>query len=83
MRAFAAAEEPHLALICRPELAKPPECEIVFALGTFGRYGREGRNRRILNDGDDPLMGLGGSLEQRVILGGLDISALSALQLPT
>jgi hypothetical protein len=35
MVTLGAAEEPDLALICSPELAKPPDCKVVLALGTF------------------------------------------------
>jgi len=33
--AFGAPEEPDLAFISRPELAEPPECKIVLALGAL------------------------------------------------
>jgi hypothetical protein len=39
---FRAPEETHLALICSPELAEPPDCQIVFALGTLDLDGRHG-----------------------------------------
>jgi predicted amidohydrolase len=35
MAAFGAPEEPHLALIGRPQLAEPPERKIVLALGAL------------------------------------------------
>jgi hypothetical protein len=35
MVAFTAAEEPDLALICRPQLPEPPECKVVFAFRAF------------------------------------------------
>ena len=35
MAAFGATEEPHFALISRPELAEPPERKVVLALGTL------------------------------------------------
>ena len=31
MAAFDAPEEPHLAFICGPELAQPPESEVIIA----------------------------------------------------
>ena len=33
--AFGTPEEPHLTLISRPELAKPPEGEVILALGAL------------------------------------------------
>jgi len=42
MAAFRAAEEPDLALIRSPELAEPPDCEVVFALGTLYLDSRHG-----------------------------------------
>jgi hypothetical protein len=35
MVTFCAAEKTDLALIGRPELAKPPDCKVVLALGAF------------------------------------------------
>jgi hypothetical protein len=40
MAALGAAEEPHFALISRPELAKPPERKIVLTLGALDLHGR-------------------------------------------
>jgi hypothetical protein len=33
--AFRAAEEPHFALIGSPELAQPPDCKVILALGAL------------------------------------------------
>jgi hypothetical protein len=33
--ALSAAKEPNLAFISRTELAEPPDCKVVFALGTL------------------------------------------------
>jgi hypothetical protein len=35
MVAFAAAEEPDLALICRPQLPEPPERKVIFTFRAF------------------------------------------------
>jgi hypothetical protein len=40
--ALRAPEEPHLALVCSPELAEPPYCEIVLALGALDLDGGHG-----------------------------------------
>jgi hypothetical protein len=42
MAAFRAPEEPHLALICCPQLAEPPEGKIVLALRAFDLDGGHG-----------------------------------------
>jgi hypothetical protein len=40
--ALCAPEEPHLALICSPELPEPPDCKIVLALGALDLDGGHG-----------------------------------------
>jgi hypothetical protein len=40
--ALRATEEPHLALIRSPELAEPPDCKIVLALGALDLDGGHG-----------------------------------------
>lgn len=40
--ALCATEEPDLALICCPELAKPPDRKVVLTLGAFYLDGRHG-----------------------------------------
>ena len=47
-----APEEPDLALISGTELAEPPECKVVFALGAFDRDGRQGLDLPLLDDHD-------------------------------
>jgi hypothetical protein len=42
MVTFGATEKPYFAFICRTELAKPPDCKVVFALGAFYLDGRHG-----------------------------------------
>jgi hypothetical protein len=42
MIALRAPEEPHLALICSPELAEPPDCKVVPALGALDLDGGHG-----------------------------------------
>src|SRR5512137_161116 len=44
--AFGAAEESNLALICAPQLAEPPVCNIMAAIGAPGISG--GKTRRLL-----------------------------------
>lgn len=48
MPAFAAPEEPDLALVSGTELAEPPEREVVLALGAFDGNGREGMDLSLL-----------------------------------
>ena len=62
MVALGAPEKPHLALICGTQLAEPPDCFVVLALGTFCRDG--GQRPHLLLILDDyhllftPLFGL-------------------------
>ena len=43
-----AAEKPDLALICSPELAKPPDCKVILALGAFDLDGGHGPHTFLL-----------------------------------
>ena len=83
MPALGAAEEPHLALISRPELAEPPEREVIFALGALNldRGHRFDICVFIVHDGDLIFRAL---LLARHMFTGLDLSdipALTALEL--
>jgi hypothetical protein len=40
--AFSAPEKPHLAFICSPELAEPPDCKIVLTLWALDLNGGHG-----------------------------------------
>lgn len=48
MPAFAAPEEPDLALVSGTELAEPPEREVVLTLGAFDGNRREGMDLPLL-----------------------------------
>jgi len=51
--AFRAAEKPDLTFICRPQLAKPPDCEVILTLGAFYLDGGHGLCLTFLFDDDD------------------------------
>jgi len=46
--ALGAPEEPHFALVSRPELSEPPDCKIVLALGAFDLDGGHGPHTFLL-----------------------------------
>ena len=82
MVALGAAEEPDLALICRPELAKPPDCKVVLALGAFDLDGGHGLCLAfLLNDHDLILAALNPALHLVSVINLPDIPAFPALQL--
>jgi hypothetical protein len=83
MAALAAPEEPDFALIRRPELPEPPECQIVFALWTLYRGGGEGRRGVLLDYHDLPFAATPFDLHLVVIRDLSDIPAPSAFQLAT
>jgi hypothetical protein len=56
MPAFAAPEEPDLALVSGTELAEPPEREVVLALGAFDGNSREDMDLPFLLHNHDLLL---------------------------
>src|SRR5690606_30581751 len=82
MPADGAPEEPDLALIGSPELAEPPECKVVLALGALDRDRREGRDRTLLLDDNDLLLAPLPRLLELVFFGDLpNVPALPAFEL--
>ena len=82
MTARTAPEEPDLALIGRPELAQPPEGEVVLALRTLGGDGGKCPDRLLIIDDDNLLFAsFSRSLELIVISYFPDVPAFPALQL--
>jgi hypothetical protein len=83
MAAFGAPEEPHLALISRPELAEPPERKVVPALGAFdlNRGLRFDIGIFIVNNGNLVFCALLFARHMFTCLDLSDIPALAALKL--
>jgi hypothetical protein len=82
MVALAAAEEPDLAFICRPQLAEPPERKVVFAFRALDLDCRERRQLFVvLNDYDLTLGPFRFLLHLVVCRNFPDITALTTLQL--
>jgi hypothetical protein len=80
--AFRATEEPDLAFICRPQLAKPPDCEVVFTLGAFYLDGGHGLCLAFLfNDNDFVFAALDPALHLIGVIDLPDIPAFPAFQL--
>ena len=67
MVAFAATEKPDLALICRPQLPEPPECEVVFAFRAFDCDCRESLDLLVIFHDYDLVLGPFGLLLHLVI----------------
>ena len=84
MIAFRATEEPYLAFISRPELAEPPERQIVAALRALDLNRGHGLDLVVLivHDRDLVLRAFPLFLHLVVALDLPDIPALPALQLP-
>ena len=82
MVTFCAAEKTDLALIGRPELAKPPDCKVVLALGAFDLDGGHSFCLTfLLNDHDLILTALDPALHLIGVLNFPDISTFPAFQL--
>jgi len=81
--ALGAAEKPHLALISRPELAEPPDCKVVFALGALDldRGHRFDIGIFIVHDGNFVFRALLLARHMFTCLDLSDIPALPALEL--
>jgi hypothetical protein len=80
--ALRAPEEPHFAFVGSPELAEPPDCKIVLALGTLDLDGGHGLFLTLLlNDHDLILTALYHALHLVSIFDLPDIPAFAALQL--
>ena len=84
MGAFRTPEKPDLALICSPELAKPPEREVILALGALDLDGWKRLDLFILNIDDGDLLLFPGLIDfQRIrVIDFPDISAFFAFELP-
>lgn len=82
MPAFTAPEETDFAFVGRPELAKPPEREVVLALRALhGNGGKRPKRFTIFDDNDLFFPHSSGDLEM-IITGNLpDVPALPALHL--
>ena len=77
-----AAEKPDLALVCSPELAKPPDCKVVLALGAFDLDGGHGLCLPfLLNDHDLIFTALDPVLHLISVLNLPDITTFPAFQL--
>lgn len=77
-----AAEKPDLALVCSPELAKPPDCKVVLALGTFDLDSGHGLCLPfLLNDHDLIFTALDPVLHLIGVLNLPDITTFPAFQL--
>ncbi len=82
MVTFGAAEEPDFALIGRPELAKPPYCQIILALRAFDLDGGHGLCLAFLfNDHDLIFTARHTALHLIGIINLPDITTLPAFQL--
>jgi hypothetical protein len=82
MTAYRAAEEPDLAFICSPELAEPPDCEVVFALGTLYLDSGHGLFLAFLfNNYDLVLAALNSALHLIAVIDLANITAFPAFQL--
>jgi hypothetical protein len=82
MLAFGAAEKPYFAFICCTELAKPPDCQVVFALGAFYLDSRHGLCLAFLfNNHDLILAALDPALHLIGVIDLPDIPAFPAFQL--
>jgi hypothetical protein len=82
MTALGAAKEPNLAFISRTELAEPPDCKVVFALGTL--YLDSGHSpflTFLLNNDNLILTAINSTLHLISIINLPDISAFPAFQL--
>jgi hypothetical protein len=80
--AFRAAEEPDLAFISSPQLAKPPECEIVLAFGTPDLNSGHGLDLSFFFHNNDLVFGpLKGPGHLVCLLNISDISAFPTLEL--
>ena len=77
-----AAEKPDLALVCSPELAKPPDCKVVLALGTVDLDSGHGLCLPfLLNDHDLIFTALDPVLHLIGVLNLPDITTFPAFQL--
>ena len=82
MVTFRAAEKPDLALIGRPELAKPPYCKVVLAFGAFDLDGGHGLCLAfLLNDHDLIFAARNAALHLIGVINLPDITTFPAFQL--
>jgi hypothetical protein len=82
MTALGAAKEPYLAFISRTELAEPPDCKVVFALGTlYLDSGHCPYLTFLLNDDNLILTALNPALHLFAVINLPDITAFPAFQL--
>jgi hypothetical protein len=82
MTALGAAKEPNLAFISRTELAEPPDCKVVFTLGTLNLdSGHSPCLTFLLNDDNLILTALNSALHLFAVINLPDITAFPAFQL--
>jgi hypothetical protein len=82
MTALGAAKEPNLAFISRTELAEPPDCKVVFALGTlYLDSGHSPYLTFLLNDDNLIFTALNSALHLFAVINLPDITAFPAFQL--
>jgi hypothetical protein len=79
MAALGAAEEPDLTFISCTELAKPPDCKVIFALGAFYLDGRHRFCLTFLFNNDNLILtALNSALHLIAFINLPDITALPA-----
>jgi hypothetical protein len=82
MTALSAAKEPDLAFISRTELAEPPDCKVIFALGTPYLDSGHGLCLTFLLNNDNLILtALDSALHLITVINLPDITAFPAFQL--